>query len=233
VEIIPEQKRRKTMADKGLNPCLIEEVWGAAAIAGSIVLSPVLRSWYSKWGASEEETKMTIPGDELVPRPRLETTRAITVQAPASAIWPWLVQMGQGRGGLYSYQRLENLIGCDIHNADRILPEHQNLKVGDKVHLTPQEDPAFYVTAIVPDSILVLRGDIPSAQGKPTTWIWIFRLNPIDESITRLILRSRLDYALSFVNTLMWRVLTDPIAFNLERKMLQGIKARAEAIASD
>jgi hypothetical protein len=221
------------VADRGFNPSLTEEVWGAVTIAGSIVLSPVLRPWYSEWGASAEEVEMSLPGDELVPQPRLETTHAITIQAPASAIWPWLVQLGQGRGGLYSYQRLENLIGCDIHNADRILPEHQDLQVGDKVRLTPQENPTFDVAAILPDSTLVLRGDIPSSQGKPTTWIWIFHLNPIDEGTTRLILRSRLNYASSFVNTLMWRVFTDPIAFNMERKMLQGIKARAEAITSN
>jgi hypothetical protein len=203
------------MADKSFNPSIIEEVWGAVAIAGSIVLSPVLRPWYCKW------------------QPRLENTRAITIHAPASAIWPWLVQMGQGRGGLYSYQRLENLIGCDIHNADRIMPEHQNLQVGDKVRLTPQDNPALDVAAIVPDSALILCGDIPSSQGKPTIWIWIFYLNPIDEDTTRLILRSRLDYASGFGNTLMWRVFTDPIAFNMERKMLQGIKARADAAASN
>jgi hypothetical protein len=221
------------MADKSFNPSIIEEVWGAVAIAGSIVLSPVLRPWYCKWGASGEEVEMSTPGDELVPQPRLENTRAITIHAPASAIWPWLVQMGQGRGGLYSYQRLENLIGCDIHNADRIMPEHQNLQVGDKVRLTPQDNPALDVAAIVPDSALILCGDIPSSQGKPTIWIWIFYLNPIDEDTTRLILRSRLDYASGFGNTLMWRVFTDPIAFNMERKMLQGIKARADAAASN
>jgi len=221
------------MADKSLNLSIIEEGWGAVAIAGSIVLSPVLRPWYCKWGASAEEVVMSLPGDELVPQPRLENTRAITIQAPASAIWPWLVQLGQGRGGLYSYERLENLIGCDIHNADRIMPEHQNLKVGDQVRLTPEDNPAFDVAAMVPDSTLILRGDIPSSQGKPTTWIWIFYLNPIDEDTTRLILRSRLDYALSIGNTLMWRVFTDPIAFNMERKMLQGIKARADAVASN
>jgi hypothetical protein len=221
------------MADTGFNLSIFEEFLGAAAIAASIVTSPLLRPWYRKWGASDAEVGMSLPGDELVPDPRLESTRAITIQAPASAIWPWLVQMGQGRGGLYSYQRLENLIGCDIHNAGRIIPEHQNLKVGDRVRLTPQDNPSFDVVAIVPDSTLILRGDIPSPQGKTTTWIWIFYLNPIQEGTTRLILRSRLDYASSFGNTLMWRVFTDPIAFNMERKMLQGIKARVEASASN
>ncbi len=221
------------MADTGFNLSIFEEFLGAAAIAASIVTSPLLRPWYRKWGASDAEVGMSLPGDELVPDPRLESTRAITIQAPASVIWPWLVQMGQGRGGLYSYQRLENLIGCDIHNADRIISEHQNLKVGDRVRLTPQDNPSFDVATIVPDSTLILRGEIPNPQGKPTTWIWIFYLNPIQEGTTRLILRSRLDYASSFGNTLMWRVFTDPIAFNMERQMLQGIKARVEASASN
>lgn len=221
------------MAGDSFKLSIFEEGRGAVAIAGSVLLSPILRSWYSKWGATDAEIRMSLPGDELVPDPRLETTRAMTIQAPASAIWPWLVQMGQGRGGLYGYERLENLIGCDIHNAERIMPEHQNLKVGDRVRLTPQESPSFDVAAIEPDSTLILRGDIPNSGGKPTTWIWIFYLNPIDDVTTRLILRSRLDYASKFGNTLMWRVFTDPIAFNMERKMLQGIKARAEAPTSD
>jgi hypothetical protein len=144
-------------------------------------------------------------------------------------VWPWLVQMGQGRGGLYSYQRLENLIGCDIYNADQILPVHQSLKIRNQIRLTPQENPTFDVCAIEPDSSLILRGEIPNPQGKPTTWIWAFVLTPIDEQSTRLILRSRLDYASSFGNSMMWRVFSDPIAYNMERKMLQGIKTRAEA----
>jgi hypothetical protein len=216
------------MAETNFNLSIFEEGWGAISIAGSILFSPVLRPWYSKWGASADEAAMSLPGEELVPDPRLETTRAISIQASASKIWPWLVLMGQGRGGLYSYERLENLVGCDIHNADRILPEHQSLEVGDKVRLTPQENPSFDVAAIEPNSTLILRGDIPNSDGKPTTWIWIFYLNPIDEDATRLILRSRLDYASNFSNTLMWRVFTDPVAFNMERKMLQGIKVRAE-----
>lgn len=107
---------------------------------------------------------MSLPGDDLVPRPRLGTTRAITIQAPAAEIWPWLVQMGQGRGWMYSYERLENLIRCDMHNADRILPEHQDLKAGDKARLGPEGYPSFDVTAIEPGCALILRGDIPAEQ---------------------------------------------------------------------
>jgi len=220
------------MADRGFNPTILEEGFGAVAIGASILTSPLSRPWYSKWGATESEVNATLPGDDLVPNPVRTANRVITIQAPAVAVWPWLLQLGQGRGGFYSYQRLENLIGCDVHNADRIMPELQDLKVGDLIRLGPEGMPAFSVAAIEPGSALILRGDMPDPNGKITTWIWIFFLVPVDDQTSRLILRTRLKYASNFGNTLMWRVFTDPISFNMERKMLQGIKARAEAPVS-
>ena len=212
-----------TIAD--FNPTIIDEGLGALAIAGYIVSSPLTRPWYSKWGATAGEVEMTLPGDEFVPNPVLESTRAITIQAPATAVWPWLVQMGQGRGGLYSYERLENLVGCDMHNADRIIPEYQQLKVGDKVRLVPEgREPYFLVSAVEPGRAIILGGDDP-----PTTWVFI--LQPIDNNSTRLIVRWRQDYEPSFGNIIGWRVFTDPITFVMERKLLQGIKARVEAAA--
>jgi hypothetical protein len=214
------------MADKKFNPTVIEEGLGALAIAGCIVTSPLTRPWYSKWGATETEVSMSLPGDDQVPNPVLESTRAITIQAPSAEIWPWLVQMGQGRGGLYSYERLENLVGCDMHNADRIIPEHQHLDVGDKVRLVPEgRDPYFVVSAIEPGRAIILGGDDP-----PTTWAFV--LEPVDDITTRLIVRWRQDYESTFGNVLGWRVFTDPITFVMERKLLQGIKARAEAVTS-
>ncbi len=211
------------MAEKNFNPTIIEEGLGALAIAGSILTSPLIRPWYSKWGATENEVNMSLPGDDQVPNPVLQSTRAITIQAPVSAVWPWLVQMGQGRGGLYSYERLENLVGCDMHNADRIMPEHQQLKVGDKIRLVPEgRDPYFLVSAIEPDRAIILCGDDP-----PTTWAFI--LQAIDENATRLIVRWRQDYKPTLANVIGWRLVTDPITFVMERKLLQGIKARAEA----
>jgi hypothetical protein len=221
------------MPNKGFNPTLLEEGLGALSIAATIITSPLSRPWYSKWGATETEENLSLPGDELVPDPVLTANRVISIGAPTNTVWPWLLQLGQGRGGFYSYQRLENLIGCDIHNADHIVPELQDLKVGDLVRLGPEGMPAFNVAAIEPGSSLILRGDMPDAKGNATTWIWIFFLVPVDDQTTRLILRTRLDYASNFGNTLMWRVFTDPISFNMERKMLQGIKARAEASVSN
>jgi hypothetical protein len=214
------------MANSKFNPTIIEEGLGAVAIAATIVSSPLSRAWYSKWGATETEVNMSFPGDDLVPQPVLESTRAISIEAPADKIWPWLVQMGQGRGGLYSYERLENLAGCDMHNADRIIPEYQHLNVGDKVRIVPEgRDPYFIVSAIESCRAIILGGDDP-----PTTWAFI--LEPIDDNTTRLIIRWRQDYEPTPGNVLGWRVFTDPITFVMERKLLQGIKARVEASAS-
>lgn len=215
------------MAKSKFNPTIIEESLGAVAIAGTILASPFLRPWYSRWGATEAEVKKRLPGDEQVPQPNLESTRAITIQASMVRVWPWLVQMGQGRGGLYSYERLENLVGCGMHNADRIIPDHQHLAVGDKVRLSQDENtPYFVVTAIEPGRAIILGGDDP-----PTSWGFI--LEPIDEASTRLISRFRQNFEPTPGNILAWRVFTDPITFVMERKMLQGIKARAEACRVD
>ena len=211
------------MADGKFNPSIVEEGLGALAIAGSILTSPLTRPWYSKWGATEAEVSMSLPGDDQVPDPELESTRAITIQAPATAVWPWLVQMGQGRGGLYTYQRLENLVGCDMHNADHIIPEFQQIKLGDKVRLVPEgSDLYFVISAIEPDRAIILSGDNP-----PTTWGFV--LESIDDRTTRLIIRWRQCYEPTPGNIIMWRFFTDPITFVMERKMLQGIKVRVEA----
>jgi len=214
------------MSNSKFNPTIIEEGLGAVAIAATIISSPLSRPWYSKWGATETEVKMSLPGDDQVPNPVLVSTRAITIQAPASAVWPWLVQMGQGRGGLYSYERLENLVGCDMHNADRTIIEHQHIEVGDKVRIVPEgRDPYFVVTVIEPGRAIILGGDDP-----PTTWAFI--LEPIDNNTTRLIVRWRQDYEPTPGNVLGWRLVTDPITFVMERKLLQGIKERVEAVSS-
>jgi hypothetical protein len=213
------------MANSKFDPTIIEEGLGAVAIAATILSSPLTRSWYSKWGAANSEVTMSLPGDEFVPQPVLISTRAITIQAPASTVWSWLVQIGQGRGGLYSYERLENLVGCDMHNADRIIPEYQHLEVGDKIRLVPEgRDPYFLVSAIEPGRAIILCGDAP-----PTTWAFV--LEPIDDNSTRLIIRWRQDYEPTIGNVIGWRLVTDPITFVMERKLLQGIKARAEAAA--
>lgn len=209
-----------------------------SAVAAAVVLlyPTVVRPWHLRFGATDEEARATLPGDDLVPVPVAQATRAITIQAPAEAVWPWLVQMGQGRGGLYSYDWLANLVNCDIHSADRIVPELQGLKVGDEVRLVPrpysfagrvtEESPRYLVARIEPNRALVLRA--PSAEdgteGFETSWAFV--LDRVDAGTTRLIIRSRSFSEPAWMAPVIG---VEPLHFLMEQKMLRGIKERAEA----
>lgn len=211
-----------------------------AAAAGAVVLGAYIfgvRPWHIRWGATDAEWSMRLPGDDLVPQPRQQSTRAITISAPASAIYPWLVQIGQGRAGMYSYDWLENLIGCDLHSAEQIVPEWQNVQVGDLVRMGPQGYPQFKVAALIPNRALVLAGANPSTgltyhettppPADALNTSWTFYLNPINAHVTRLIVRNRLDYRLTAANVLIWRT-TEAVQFVMEQKMMRGIRERAE-----
>ena len=213
-----------------------------AAAAGTLAYALLVRPWHLRWGATDQEAASEMPGDELLPHSRMQTTRAITIEAPAAQIWPWLVQMGQGGGGLYSYDWLENLVVCDIHSADRIVPDLQELHVGDRVRLGPEGYPFFTVASILPERALVLtagldegpeaepREPVTAAEYVPAS-TWAFLLEPIDEGRTRLVVRLRGDWEESTGMTLFNRVLLEPAHFLMERKMIQGIKQRAEHAA--
>ena len=194
---------------------------GAGAVATYVW---AIRPWHLRWGATDEEMDQPLPGDEFAPHPKLRATHAITINAPAADIWPWLLQMGQDRGGFYSYTWLENLAGCHMHNADEVVPEWQELKVGDSVWLHPKAPPTK-VAAIEPGRAIVLKG-------------WgAFVLKSIDEKTTRLIIRSQGDYEPDLknpvLNFLLWRIVFEPAHFIMERKMLLGIKERAEKLARE
>ena len=203
----------------------LKKVGAGLAVAGAGAVAAYalgIRPWHLRWGATDEEVNQHLIGDELAPSPKLRATHAVTINAPAVDVWPWLVQMGQTRGGFYSYTWLENLVGCDMQNADEIVPEWQELKVGDKVWLHPKAPPVE-VAAIEPGRAIVLKG-------------WgAFVLQPIDEKTTRLIIRSQGDYNPDLKNPILnfflWRVVFEPAHFIMERKMLLGIKARAEKLA--
>ena len=176
-----------------------------------------------------------MPGDELVPHPMLGYTRAIMIEAPPERVWPWLVQMGQGRGGLYSFDGLENLVGCGIHSADRVLADFQELAVGDLIRLGPVGYPCFRVDRVEFSACLVLVGADPrpphaaasaDAEAGRATWQW--QLRPTQSGRrTRLVTRQRLSYTPTTAMGVMWH-LVEPVGFVMERRMLTGIKHRAE-----
>ena len=215
---------------------IMDGLGGALAVGGTVVLSPLLAPWYRKWGATAEEARRRMPGDELALQPRSEITCAVTIRAPAAQVWPWLVQIGCRRAGWYSYDLLDN---GGQPSADRILAEHQHLAVGDEVLLTPKGPLAMPVAAVEPERTLVLGGTMNTgtgeavAPGEPLpeayyTGINAFLLEGAGEGTTRLLFRQRLDWNRSRANTLMYRGFLEPISFVMARRMLKGIKHRAE-----
>ena len=160
---------------------------------------------------------------------------------PAAAIWPWLVQIGQDRGGFYSYELLENMVGCKIHNADKIIPEYQHLEVGDSIPMHPSMGSPYKVVAIEPNRalILLLREDLATGKEfdpgdkmpeKYQNMSWLFFLDEWDDGTTRLISHSRNDWNESLGNTISYG-LFGPLTIEMDRKMLKGIKERVERSA--
>jgi hypothetical protein len=195
----------------------------AAAALGLFYAFPI-RAWFRHWGATGSELTRAMPCDTAVAHASYATTLAVTVTASPEDIWPWLLQMGYQRGGLYSYDWLDRLFGyLDRPSADRILPEFQRLEVGDEIPVGGS--PGFPVIAIEPERALILGGESDGFE-----WVWQFGLYPIDSSHTRLVSRNRA----AVPNTVGWwlfmRVL-EPAAFLMTRRMLLGLARRAEALA--
>jgi len=203
-----------------------------AAVAGAAVIGSaaaayilVVRPWQLRWGATDEEFDATLAGDDHIAHPDLMATRAITVNAVADQVWPWIAQLGQGRGGFYSYDALENLVGCDIHSADQIVSEWQDIKVGDQINLHPEV--GLGVTVVEQGRALVLRGGVPmGAVPPPYDFTWAFVMRDQPDGTTRLLVRERYAY------TQRWaRFLVEPVSmasFAMSQRMLRGIRDRAE-----
>ncbi len=212
-----------------------EVLVGGSQVLLATVTAPLGRGRYNRWGASETEVAQPMPGDELVTEPQLGYTRAITIHAPPERVWAWLAQIGHGRGGLYSFDALENLVGCQIRSVEAILAEYQEVAVGDLIRMGPTGYPCFRVTLVDPPQHLVLVGADPKPpHGIPgpedpagvATWQWSLRPTP-GGSGTRLVVRQRLTHPPSHVSSVMWHLI-EPIAFVMERQMLLGIKQRSE-----
>jgi hypothetical protein len=192
-----------------------------AAGLGSLAYPLFFRRWCLTWGARPDEVSRKLPGDELLAVAGIVSTRAITVDAPPAAIWPWLVQMGSGRGGVYTYDWIENLLGLNMHSAREILPQFQDLKAGDELPLGPGR-PAMRVAVCDPEHTLMFQ----FADGN---WVWIFALFAEDGE-TRLISRNRIAAA-GPPARLFNMLVMEPGSLIMERKMLLGIKQRAEDLA--
>jgi len=193
-------------------------------LAGGALMSVywfTVRRWFSRWGTTSEELGRAMPGDTLISDPTDSATGALTVNTPPEDIWPWLVQMGTGRGGMYSYDWLDRLFGfLDRPSTTRILPEFQQLAVGDKI---PWGRDELTVSVLEPRRALAL-----SLNAHGMEWVWQFGLYPIDCQRTRLVVRG----IERVPNTPLWwlamRVM-EPAAFIMTRRFMVGVKERAEA----
>jgi len=197
----------------------------AAALALGVAGLPVLRAWGLQWGAREDELDAYLPGDGLTPDADLVATRATGVAARAGDVWPWLVQLGHGRGGFYSYDVLENLAGCRVRSADHVEPAWQHLAPGDVVHLHPRV--ALEVATVDTGRALVLRTpDAPAgAAAPPYAFTWAFVLRP-DAGGTRLVVRERYAYRAPWA-----RLVAEPtcaVSAVMTRQMLRGVRQRVE-----
>jgi hypothetical protein len=181
----------------------------------------LLRRPILNWGATDAEADARLPGDELLEQADGVATRAITIDAPSSAVWPWIAQMGPSpRGGAYTYDWIENLLGLDMHSADQVLPEYQQPQVGDTLGYGKNR---MRFERVEPQRVLATR----SEDGN---WVWTFVLDEQDGR-TRLISRNR--FRLPTLTAKVGMVPMEPASLVMERKMLRGIKRRAERLATE
>jgi hypothetical protein len=188
----------------------------AFAVLALLVLTFVLivRPWYMSWGAAESDLSMAMSADAIMPAAATVSTRVITIDAPPSVVWGWIVQLGQGRGGFYSYDWLENLFAAQMRNAETIDPDLA-MRVGDTISYQ-QNGPFDRVTAIVPGREMIV-GD---------GWEWY--LAPIDGNRTRLIVRYGYDCSSSWAHRIFYYTVFEPAHFVMESGMMMGIKERSE-----
>jgi hypothetical protein len=216
-----------------MNTKVIAVATTVAAGASAVAYRRWLKPWQERWGATEAEIALPLPGDDLVEEPATQLTRAITIDATPAEVWPWIVQLGADRGGFYTYDRLENLFGLDIHSADDILDDWQDLDVGDIVYADRARTSGWYVVGLHPDEALVLEvGDLdagrPMRRDEKLKWesLWTFALRAAPTGGTRLLVRERVAFDRALTRMLMAPV--GLVSFVMTRGMLLGIKARVE-----
>ncbi|MDP1848578.1 MAG: hypothetical protein Q8K79_12365 [Solirubrobacteraceae bacterium] len=197
---------RAALAHRPPRPGALGVVAAAAAYAG------LVRPWMRRWGASDADLARALPGDDVCPDPGLEQTHAIAIDAPAEDVWPWVAQLGQDRGGFYSYTFLENLAGCRMRNADRIHPEWQDRRVGDTVLLHPSS--GLEILRLDAGRAIVFEGG------------WALAIEPDGPGRCRLLARFRFPRGALSIG---YALLLELPHFVMERKMLLEIKRRAEA----
>lgn len=192
--------------------------WSALFVAlAFMAIWFVYRPWQLRWGATDEEVARAMPGDEVVERPTFNATRAVTIRARPEEIWPWIIQIGYQRAGFYSHDWLDN---DRIPSAQRILPEYQNLKVGDLIPMS--KNSGARVSVLDPNRSMVLL----FKDGEWTNGTWAWGLYAVDAEHTRLVTRLRVR-----LTRIVSRVLADMFEIVMMRKCMLGIKRRVELVS--
>ncbi|QAY69833.1 SRPBCC family protein [Xylanimonas protaetiae] len=206
--------------------CPVRRSVRALVVAGVVVGAALLtRRMTQTWGTLAGEADTALPGDDLLPDARVVATRGIGVDAPPRDVWPWLVQLGYCRGGFYSYDALERMIGLDIHSADTVEDRWQDLAVGDPVLLA--DGVVLQVADLEQDRHLVLRGsdELPGAGAAPYDFTWSFVLRRVGTG-TRLLVRER--YVPHGPGSRALVEAVQPVSFLMTQRMLRGVRDRAE-----
>jgi hypothetical protein len=203
---------------------------GVALILWHLLVTPFIGRRRLRWGTRGTEATDPLPGDELVPQPKWSNTLGVTIDTPPGNVWPWIAQIGQGRGGLYTYQTLENMVGCKITNTTEILPDHQHPTVGGGIHLAA-DAPPLRIEIVAPPHALALCGS-PVHIGGEDGWgrsTWQFIIHPGPDGGSRLLVRGRYDFGPDWKSRLAFgRFPLEPITYVMTRKMMVEIKRLAE-----
>lgn len=184
---------------------------------GIVLYLSFIRPRQVRWGATDEEVTLILPGDEIVRQPSFNATRAVTIQTRPQRVWPWLLQLGSRRAGWYSLDWIDN---AGIHSAERIIPEFQRMDIGDFVPMTPDGKNGMWVKDCETNRYMLW-------WDKKSTSTWLWWLEPIGENQTRLITRLRVRYSWTSI-WLLYYLLQDVGDIVMMRKCMLGIKRRAE-----
>ncbi len=203
---------------------------GAALIVWNLIATPFIGRKRLRWGTVGTEAIDPLPGDEHVLEPKWSYTLGVDIDAAPEQVWPWIAQLGQGRGGFYTYQTLENMVGCKIANTTEVIPQHQHPAVGKEIYLHPAVPP-MRIEAASPPHALVLAGSPPDIDAEET-WAmstWQFVVSPQPDGSSRFLTRGRSDYSSGWkVRLAFGRFPIEVITFVMSRKMMLEIKRLAE-----
>ena len=219
------------MKHRSLTRFVLEGIEGVAVSVAALITWPVSRRWLRNWGSLPEERQRTWPGDALVRPEHTAYTRAVTIRAHVSEVWPWLVQFGLGRAGFYSYEMLERLVGIPVKNVESIVPEYQYLALGDEVLLHP-DGPGISVALLEVERHVCFEAvhapERPDESAVPAR-SWSIYIEPGSDGSSRLLLRGCIERVQdpSFAKELAALIET-PIDFVMEQRMLRTIRRLAE-----